>query len=730
MGSQRAKKEPEKSDQAFVTRCLLLVLFLGTIILFAPVRGYDFINYDDNTFVYENPHIVKGLTADGLYWAFTSADIDYWRPLSWVTHMLDVELFGMNAGGHHIVNVLFHALGACALFLMLGRMTGRLWPAAIVAGLFAWHPLHVESVAWISERKDVLCGFFWFTSLYLYARYAERPGIGRYALVFVAFLLGLMSKPMIITLPCQMLLLDVWPLKRIALDFDWSRLTRLPMELWCRARQPLLEKLPFFAVVLISCAATFSSQREVGTMSSVDSLSVERRLQNVPAAYFNYLAKTILPLKLAVFYPLLPEPEWAKFAAGIALVVGLSIFAVSRLRTAPWLAVGWFWFLGTLVPVIGFVQVGGQSHADRYTYVALVGIFVAIVWSVAAWIGRAAASRMIIGKYATGLSLVACLIVSRGQLQHWQSGDTMFRHALEVTEDNHIACYNLARLHLRRSEYPQAVELLRQADKILPNTPDILLNLGTALHEGQISMPEARATYLAAVAAAPESPLAYNNLGNLSSGMGRHEEAVGYYEKALELDPEYFDTLYNYAGTLLELRRFTDAAAAYDRALKLSPRDLDVRNGLITALSSSGNFAEAMGLAMETADLYPDRFEPNYNAGVLLQQAQQDGHAVSYYERALRINPDYLPGKLAVARLLATSADEKTRNPMRSLGLLDDIQSQLGRPDFRLLEVRAEALRAMGKAKPAKAVLQQAAQLARETGATADAERIAKSVGQ
>lgn len=726
MGSKRAKTKANEVDQTFAKRCILLALFLGTLFLFAPVRGFDFINYDDNTFVYENPHVVQGLTAEGLHWAFTSADIDYWRPLSWVTHMLDVEMFGMNAGGHHLMNVLFHALAVCALFLMLRRMTGRLWPAAIVAALFAWHPLHVESVAWISERKDVLCGFFWFTSLYLYARYAERPGIGRYALVFVAFLLGLMSKPMIITLPCQMLLLDIWPLRRINLDFDGASLARIPAELWQRVRKPLLEKLPFFAVVLISCATTFSSQREVGTLSSADSLSVERRLQNIPAAYFNYLSKTVLPVKLAVFYPLMPKPDWVKVGIGVVLVLGFSVFAVMRLSTAPWLGVGWFWFLGTLVPVIGFVQVGGQSHADRYTYVALVGIFIAVVWSVADWISRAAASRTNVGKWATAIALVACLVLSRTQLRHWQSGDSIFRHALEVTEGNCLAHYNLARLHLRRGEYPQAAELLRRANEIQSNNPDILLNLGTALHEGRISVKGAQDAYEAAAAAAPDSPRAFYNLGNLSAEIGRHVEALQYYEKALERAPNYFDTLFNYAGTLMELNRLGEAIAIYDRALKISPDDLGVRNGLIGALSQSGGIARAIDLAKETADMYPSAFEPNFNAGLLLQQAQHDGAAVGYYERALQINPAYLQGHLAVAKILASSDDASVKDPPRALKLLDDIESKLGRTEFQVLEVRAAALRAMGQESSAKIVIQQAIQLARESGQEAEAERIAK----
>lgn len=727
MSSKSGAKPVEKPDTSTAVRAVVAVLFLGTLILYAPVRHFDFINYDDNTFVYENPHITSGVTAEGLIWAFTKADIDYWRPLSWVTHMLDVEMFGLNAGGHHVTNVLFHALAACVLFLLLRRMTSRLWESAMVAALFAWHPLHVESVAWIAERKDVLCGFFWFSAIYLYVRYAEKPGAGRFVWVLILFLLGLMSKPMIITLPFQLLLLDVWPLKRIDLNVDWSRKGAAIGELWQRLRWLIVEKLPLFGVVLISCAATFSSQKEVGTMSSLQSLPVERRLQNIPSAYGNYLQKTILPAKLAVFYPLQPKVDWKRFSIGLALLIGGTVFVLLRLRTQPFLAVGWFWFIGTLAPVIGVIQVGGQSHADRYTYVALVGIFIAAVWLVSDWIRQAPNSRTQIGVIAGMVVLVFCLIGSRRQLPHWQDGRTMFRHALKVTKDNYIAYYNLAQFHLRKGEFPQAVDLLREANRILPNTHDVLLNLGTALHDGRISLPEAYECYLGAAKAAPTSPQPHNNLGNVLVDMGRPTEATIHYQKALELDPEYFATLYNYAGTLVELNRLSEASKLYERAHALQPQDLDVRNGLVNVLSRSGRSDEATGLAMETADMYPGEFGANYNAAVLLQLAGHDGHAVRYYERSLQINPGYGPAILETAKILATTKDTNLKNPPKALQMLDALEAGLGRPDLNVLEAKALALAAAGRMSDAKQAAEQSLQLAEAAGGAAVA-RLRKSL--
>ncbi|MGB0581686.1 MAG: tetratricopeptide repeat protein, partial [Limisphaerales bacterium] len=651
MGSKIAAKAVEKPKANFGVQVAWVVLFVATMMIYAPVRNYDFINYDDNTFVYENPHVTSGFTEEGLSWAFTKADIDYYRPLSWVTHMLDVELYGLKAGGHHVTNVIFHALATCMLFVLLNRMTRRYWESLIVAALFAWHPLHVESVAWIAERKDVLCGFFWFSTIYLYVIYTEKPGGGRFAWVFIVFLLGLMSKPMIITLPFQLLLLDVWPLKRIDLGVTWANKAAALRELWQRLRWPIVEKLPIFGVVFISCAATFTSQKEVGTMSSLNMLPVERRLQNIPSAYGHYLQKSVYPAKLAVFYPLQVKVDWTRFAMGIVLLVGGTVFVLLRLRAQPFLAVGWFWFLGTLVPVIGIIQVGGQSHADRYTYIALVGLLIAAVWSVSEWVRRDEKSRAQIGVWAGVIVVLLCVIGTRKQLPRWQDGRTMFRHALKVTQDNYIAYYNLAQYSLRKGEFRDAVDLLREANRILPNTHDVLLNLGTALHDGRISLPEAYECYLGAAKAAPSSPQPHNNLGNVLVDMGRPTEAIAHYQQALELAPDHFATLYNYAGTLADLKRFEEAAKLYEAALALQPRDLDVRTGLINALSRSGQASDATGLAVETADLFPEEFGAVYNAAVLLQLAGHDSHAVRYYEHSLRLNPGYGTAVLEMLRM-------------------------------------------------------------------------------
>ena len=598
------------------------VLVLGTLLLFAPVLDFAFVNYDDNVFVYENAHVVNGLTAEGIRWAFTAADIDYWRPLSWLSHMLDVELYGLDAGGHHVTSVLIHGLAAGMLFSCLLQLTGRWRESFVVAALFAWHPLHVESVAWIAERKDVLCGLFWFAAVYFYARYARRGGRGNYAGLLAAFVAGLMSKPMIITLPFQLLLLDLWPLGRIRIGgpTPWRRL--------------LLEKLPLFLLVGAACAATFMAQHQVGTVASTETLTVGRRLLNVPEAYLTYLWKAALPIRLAVFYPLLPAVNWVGSILGLVVLAAGSWFALRRVRAAPWLFVGWCWFLGTLEPVIGLVQVGGQRAADRYTYIALVGGFLAVVWTL-----RAVTRRREIAMLALGV----CVVLTHFQIRHWRDGKTLYRHALAVTEGNHLALYNLARLHLMAREYPEAAELLRRADAVLPHTPEILLNLGTALHEGRISAGEAEQTYLAAAALEPRNPAPLNNLGNLLAETGRATEALTYYQRAIEADPTYVQAHYNLAGLFVELKRFDEAIAAYQQALALAPQDLDTRLGLIGALNEAGRLTAAAGLAHETANGHPDSFEASYNAAVLLRATGRTNEAIRHFENARRLNPGFAP---------------------------------------------------------------------------------------
>lgn len=412
-------------------------LVLLTFVIFLPVVGCEFINYDDDVFVTNNPKVAAGFTWEGIKWAFTSAEIDYWRPLSWLSHMLDIELFGAMAGGHHLTNLLIHCAAVAMCFFALHRLTREIWPSALVAALFAWHPLHVESVAWVAERKDVLCGFFWFFTIWAYARYVAEPTPSYYLAVFGGFILAMMSKPMAVTLPCVLLLLDYWPL---------GRLDVLRKEAWLpeegrrrdtlkRCRAVLQEKLPFFAVVAVASLSTIYAQHKVGTMSDFDSLPMSFRLANAFASYGVYLAQTFWPAHLTILYPLAPL-SLAQWLLGVALLLVVSFGCLVGLRRAPWLMVGWLWFLGVTFPVVGILQVGEQAHADRYTYLPLTGIFLSIVWVGVRWAG-AGQGRRRFGLIAVTTALLgACAIVTRHQIGFWRNSMVLFERTATLTRNN------------------------------------------------------------------------------------------------------------------------------------------------------------------------------------------------------------------------------------------------------------------------------------------------------
>ena len=422
-------------------RAVTVLLVVATLAVYAQVIRHDFVNFDDDKYVYENSHVRSGLTWKGIAWAFTTTVGGNWHPLTWLSHMLDCELFGLNAGYHHLVNVLLHILNSFLLLLVLEKMTGAFWRSATVAALFALHPLHVESVAWVAERKDVLSTLFFMLILWAYVPYAERPSRKRYGLICAFLVLGLMAKPMLVTVPFVLLLLDYWPLERLQLDESkGSDGTRgRPGRSGGGRKQAALrliaEKVPLLALVAVSSAVTFVAQQRVGAMSMGTSVPLSGRIANALVSYFAYIGKMFWPSHLAVFYPYrhaVPAWEWAGAAL---LLVGLSIIVVLAGQRRRYLSVGWFWYLGTLVPVIGLVQVGAQSMADRYTYVPLIGLFLIAVWGAADL--TAVWSRGRTGLRAlSGVVIVGCMVATSFQVGTWKNGLTLFGHALKVTKAN------------------------------------------------------------------------------------------------------------------------------------------------------------------------------------------------------------------------------------------------------------------------------------------------------
>lgn len=684
-----AKPTPSESPR---TGWWALALALGTLALFAPVRNFAFVNFDDDVFVFANDMVRQGFTWEGVKWAFLSADVDYWRPLSWLSHMLDVELFGLRPGGHHVTSVLIHAANAGLLFFALHRLTRRLLPSFVVAALFAWHPLHVESVAWVAERKDVLCAFFWFLGLWCYAGYAESPSRRRFAAVAACLALGLMSKPMILTFPFLLLLLDVWPLRRAEFTGDWREFGR-------RFRPLVLEKLPLFALVAVASAATYMAQRNVGAMMAEESHPLLARLANVSVAYARYLGLACWPVDLAILYPM-PRtwPAW-QVAGSLGLLAAISWLAVRRLAREPWVAVGWFWFLGTLVPVIGLVQVGHQSIADRYTYVPLVGLFVALVASLDAW--RAARPERSLGlTCVVVLALGWCALGLHRQLPHWRDGIAVFEQAVRVTRDNYIALTNLGNNLARVGQNQRAIDLYQESLRIRPDSAETHYNLASSLADtGQVLVAEKH--YREALRLQPGHARAHNNLANLLSDSGRVPEAVQHYEDSLRLRPGNLEARFNYGITLADMGKPAEAILQFEAAVKRQPDFTRARLQLVSMLAALGKSSEAMGHNAELLRHDPASPEGHANAGSFASARGDWGTAVQHWQEAVRLKPGFLPAVHRLAWTFATHPSVAVRNPKSALELAGHFSRLAGAQNPDALDLLAVAHAANGAFQPA-----------------------------
>ncbi len=537
---------------------ILLVLSSLVLAVFLQTAGYPFITMDDENYLHRNPRIQGGLTREGAAWAFTS-DMDAgWIPLTWLSRMADVSLFGMDAGRHHSVNVIFHLVNTLLLFLVLRRMTGKEWESGTVAALFAIHPLHVESVAWVIERKDVLSAFFWMLSLGAYARYASRPGIARYGLVLLFFILGLMSKPIVVTLPFVLLLLDYWPLCRwhppgispakgaeSSTSFDSpgggakenpAEKENVPVFQPASAGRLLLEKLPLIVLAAADSVYVFIAHGNVGSIRGLDSLPLWARAGNALDAYASYLWKAVWPSKLAVFYP---HPGkalvlWETAVAGLFLCLVSALVAVYA-RRRRWLATGWLWYLGTLFPVIGLVQAGEQAMADRYTYLPLVGVFLAAVWEVFAIAESRPAMRNLL-KAAVPAVILSLASMAWVQTRYWRDSVALFTRSLAVTENNWKMRYNLGLAYVALGCYEEGIASYREALKLPGAKSDVWFNLGTA-YASLARFQEARDALRESVRIDPNDARSWNNLGMAYVKLGQFVEARDCFLRSIRLRP-------------------------------------------------------------------------------------------------------------------------------------------------------------------------------------------------
>ena len=589
-----ASDSPPQIRRRYAPLAVCGLLLLAVLAVFGQTANHEFVNYDDHEYVYENGHVSGGLTGKGIAWAITAFYAANWHPLTWLSHMLDCQLYGLQRpagvrtmllgpGGHHLTNVLLHATTAIFLFLALRRMTSALWPSAWVAAVFAIHPLRVESVAWVSERKDVLSGLFFMSTLWFYARYVELPASwGRYLLVIASFALGLTAKPMLVTLPFVLLLLDYWPLGRfgsangrVGGGFARSTIMEKGIEKKRWVRQSLhppymsliVEKIPLFILAAASCVVTLAAQRDA--MSSFKQLPFFGRLANAAVAYADYLGKAFYPAGLAVLYPypLDPRPVWEAVAA-VAMLLAISTAVLAVRKRFPYLVFGWLWYLGTLVPVIGLVQVGSQAMADRYTYLTQIGLFIAIAWGAMQVAGTWPYRRW--GLAAVSAMAVAGLMgCAWQQTGYWRDSETLWAHTLACTSQNVTAHNSLGNALLSRGQVDEAIVHFRNALEIKPDSADAHNSLGNALeHEGQVD--EAIAHYRKALEFKPDHADAHNNLGLALAERGQVDEAISHYRKALEIKPEFAEALNNLGNALAGRGQVDQAIAPSGRPWKSS----------------------------------------------------------------------------------------------------------------------------------------------------------------
>ena len=707
----RAEAANAGRGQGWRHLALVCVGLAGLVLVgFWPVHRHEFVNLDDPFYITDNPVVSTGLNWTNVGWAFQDTHLGTWHPLTWISHMLDVQLYGLNAGGHHFTNLLFHTANTLLLFLLLQRMTGTFWRCALVAALFGLHPLHVESVAWVSERKDVLSAFFFILTLWAYGRYAEckmqkpegcdpwspsRPSSSSfYLLSLFFFVLGLMSKPMLVTLPVVLLLLDYWPLQRWTLRSgscvagpDQRPAVSTPFLRLVR------EKLPFFALAIADGLITLWGQKGAGAVKTVTDLPLSGGVPNAFISYVRYLWKVAWPGNLSVFYPF--ERNWPGWlvAGAVALLLGISALAISQARKRPWLLAGWLWYVITVTPVIGFIQVGGQSAADRYTYIPLIGIFIAAVWCAGEITLRTRRQDLAM---AGGITLVAlALWGTRIQVRYWRSSDALFRRALVVTPENALAHHSLGGALFEKGQMVEAEAEFRQALKVRPDHRDAAMALGIVL-AGQGNPAEAVRLFAGVLKQHPDDAEAHLQLGNVLGREGRMEEALHHYHEAVRLQPDLAAAQNNLANTLQRLGRVEEAIPHYRAALQAAPDLAEAHNNLGRALALQGKTAEAMAEYRTALRAKPDYAEAWNNLGNTFAQQGQMRAAITNYLHALRHRPLYAQAENSLGCALA--AEGRTAEALERFARVLKIQPENAEAHFNLGNVLA----GQGKASDAK----------------------------
>ena len=572
-----------------------LFLILSILAVYGQLHDYPFITLDDPTYVKDNPHIRDGLTLNGMYWSLRSVYASNWHPLTWISHMMDVELYGMDAGRHHMTNTIFHILNSLLLLFTLNRFTGRLWPSSVVTALFALHPINVEVVAWVAQRKTLLCFFFWLLALWYYHGYVQRPGKGRYVLVLLFFILGMMSKPAIVVFPFILMLLDYWPLARYQSHKSAHKSAHKPgmaMGLIGSISASIKEKIPFFVIAVAGSVLTFVAQKSGGAVTALDILPLNVRITNALLSYAAYLGKAFWPHKLVILYPY-PDtiPVW-HLAISTVLLGFISLWAIKTVREKPYVIVGWLWYLLILVPVIGIVQVGIQAMADRYAPIPLVGIFIILVWGVSDvssdWDHRKAKLAVL-----AIMPLLILMTTTWKQAQTWRNSVTVFKQALSVSADNYLALNNMGFALSIQNRIDDAVTYYSMALRINPDFEDARFNLGVALFL-QGNYGAAIEQYTHALQLNPLNAKTYNNSGAAMAKMGNELGAIQHFTSALRLDSDYADAHKNIANIYFSKGKIPEAEEHYRSTLRINPHDKHARNNLGLVLVAQGKLDAAI----------------------------------------------------------------------------------------------------------------------------------------
>ena len=696
-----------RTNRHAVSVCVLLTI--ATLAVFWQVTDHEFINFDDNRYITENRHVLSGISPATLKWALTTSYTGYWHPLTWLSHMLDVQLFGLNAGRHHLMNVFLHIINTLLLFLILRRTTKALWSSAFVAALFALHPLHVESVAWAAERKDVLSTLFWMLTLGAYAYYAERPGYRRYLLTLVCFLLGLMAKPMLVTIPFVLLLFDYWPLGRFQpaqhADPDSRQAARpegrvrkkrkavkspavkavdreerpaYPVR-WPMIRPLLLEKAPFLALSLISSVITIINQQRAA-MPSLQALPVDTRIANALVAYVKYIGIMIWPRDLAVFYPRPDAQPWWLVLGATFVLLAVSWLVIRKTRRFPYLGVGWLLYLGTLLPVIGLLQAGSQAMADRYSYVSLIGIFIMVAWGVPDYLKNWPPRKAILGALS-GIAILACIFLTWLQLRFWQNSETLFLHTLKVTTNNVVAHNNLGTALLDRGDIEDAMSHFQAALRIDPKACEGMEQPGDGLRkirpdgQGHRGIPPGP----------PDKSGGRRILEQprccLRADRAETARSVEAFERALQINPEFDEAWNDLGNAYAESGAIAKAIPAFRQALKLNPRHAKAWNNLGVAYGESGEAAKAVAAFNAALRINPKQPDVWNNLGIAYRKSGETAKAVEAYRQALSIKPDYTKAWFGLAAAYRESARvEQARETERQLRAIDP---NYGRPIFQ-----------------------------------------------